>query len=248
MSNNNVPPHLRQEPAPAGNQTAATGASFEQQVIELKRRMKELDKREQSLNGALTREQIAAELQKDKASFLKGFGIELPEDKEAVPDHIREFREFRAQVEREKKEASDKEYRDSLLGKVKSDDKYELLNKLGNYDYLLGEIDKRREAGEEFDPFELFEQAEQATYSQLESLRDAKKLQPWFEKNPQNSAQNVPQGQNRHPLDANRTMTSNDRGTPSASDANQQRPLSRAESLARVAAKYGNPNNTQGND
>ena len=229
MSNSPVPPHLRQETAPAGNQTAASGSSFEQQVIELKRRMKELDKREQSLNGAMTREQIAAEIKKDKGGFLKGFGIELPQSEDEVPDHIREFRELKAQIEKERTDKADREYRESILGKVKSDEKYELLNSLGNYDYVFDEISKRRSAGDEFDEFELFEQAEHATLSQLEALKGSKKLRSLFEPAaPSQPAQQVSQGQKSHPLDANRTMTSNDRPSASSQEPNNNRPLSRS--------------------
>lgn len=245
---NQVPPHLRQETAPAGNQTTATGGSFEQQVIELKRRMKELDKREQSLNGAMTREQIAAEIKKDKASFLKGFGVDLPESQDDVPDHIREFRELKAQIEKDKADNEKQKYRDSVLSKVTSDkDKYELLNLLGNEDELFGELDRRRASGDEFDETEVFDSYENNLYQTLEKAKSSKKLASWFEPKAPAPPSQVKPGYQNHPLDANRTMTSNDRGSSSSSESVSERPLSRAESLARVAAKYGNNNNPQGN-
>jgi hypothetical protein len=242
---NVVPPHLKQDTAPAGNQTQAP-AGFEQQVLELKRRQRELDQRERSLNGAMTREQIAAELKKDKANFLKGFGVELPESQEEVPDHIRELRELKASIEKEKADKAREEYRNELLGKVKGNDQFELLNSLGDYDFVLDHIEKLKASGEEFDPMEIFSQVEGATYAQFEKAKSAKKLQSWFEASKPETAPIVKPGNQSHPLDANRTITSNDRPSTSSSDA-PSRPLSRAESLARVAAKYGSQNNPQGN-
>lgn len=240
MSSNR--PDLATQTSPAGNATQ-TDPLFEQRVLALQRRERELTKREQSLNGAMTKEQMQEALKKDKAGFLKGLGIELPANPEDdVPDHIKEFRQLKAELEAEKQQRAQQEYRESILGKVKSDDKYEILNKLGSYDSVFVEIDRLRESGEEFDPLEIFDHAEQQTYAQLESVRSAKKLQSWFEPKAPEPRQDEQRGYQRHPMDVSRTVTGQDRASGSNTEAAPNRVLSKEESIRQLAQKYGNQN------
>lgn len=235
-------PDLQTQTSPSGNNTH-TDASFEQRVIALQRRERELVKREQSLNGAMTKDQLMEAVKKDKAGFLKGLGIELPANPdEDVPDHIREFKELKAQIEAERKQKEDREYRESILSNVRGNDKYELLNSLEAYDGVFSHIDKLRQSGEEFDPYEFFDNAEQNTYAQLERLKPAKKLSSWFEQQKiGEQSQPVQRGYQPHPLDESRTMTSNDRASQSSGESNNNRLLSKEESLKQLAQKYSTP-------
>ncbi len=235
-------PDLQSQTAPAGNNTQ-TDPLFEQRVLALQRRERELTKREQSLNGALTKEQMQEAIKKDKAGFLKGLGIELPADPEdSVPDHIKEFRQLKAELEAERSQKAKQEYRDSILGKVKSDDKYELLNSLEAYDPAFSEIERLQESGEEFDPYSVFDQFEQATWQQLEKVRPAKKLQSWFEPKAPEPNPNEQRGYQRHPMDVSRTVTGQDRASGSNAEAAPNRVLSKEESIRALAQKYGNSN------
>lgn len=239
MSSNQTRPDLASQQAPSGN-SSQSDPLFEQRVVALQRRERELTKREQSLNGAMTMDQIKEMVKKDKAGFLKNLGIEIPQDpNEEVPDHIREFKELKAQIEAERKQKETQEYRNSLLANVKGNDKYELLNSLESYDGVFDHIDKLRESGEEFDPYSIFDEAEQATYGQLERVKSAKKLSPWFEPKAPEPAQNVERGYQRHPMDVSRTVTGQDRASGSNTESTPNRLLSKEESIRQLAQKYG---------
>ncbi len=237
----NVRPDLATQTAPAGNQTQAD-PHFEQRVVALQRRERELTKREQGLNGAMTLDQMKEAIRKDKAGFLKGLGIELPADpNEDVPDHIREFKELKAQIETERKQTEQQKYRDSILANVKGNDKYELLNSLEAYDDAFNRIDQMRESGEEFDPYSVFDEHENATYAQLERVKASKKLSPWFEPKAPEPSQPVERGYQRHPMDVSRTVTGQDRPSVSSQEQPSNKLLSKEESLRQLAQKYGNP-------
>lgn len=240
-----VPPHLQTQVSAAGNSQSNSDPLFEQRVAALQRRERELQKREQNLNGAMTQEQMKEAIKKDKAGFLKGLGIELPVDpNEDVPDYVKEFRQLKAERDAEKAAQEDREYRESILGNVKGNDKYELLNSLGDYDNVLNYIKELRDSGQEFDPYAIFDQAEQSTYAQLEKVKSAKKLSPWFEPKAPAQPENVQRGYQPHPLDASRTMTSQER--PSQSTPSQATGLlPKNESLRQLAQKYSTPKQGQ---
>ncbi len=234
-------PAIQSQVAPKGNDTQADPL-FEKRLIELTKRERELTKREAGLKDQVSWDQIKDMAKKDRKAFFERLELEDFAPAETVDPLKKEMAELRAQIEADKKQKQDDEFRSKVLSQLgENPDKYELMRLLGNEDEIFQHYGKAtREDGTPYEPLEIADIIEGNLYSKLEKIKSASKLKDWFKPaeqpkgSPNPTEHNLASKSQSHPLDSRGTLNSGDRGATSGEQP--QRPLSRAEALAKAAS------------
>lgn len=217
-----------------GNQTSAD-PSFEKRLIALQQKERELTKREAALKDHVSWEQLRKMPRKE---MFEKLGIDPTKPDEDPNDPMselrRQVRELQAQKEAESKAKEEREFRESVMSKLKeTPEKFELIDLLGTHDELISYLrENKNEDGSPLDPVQIAEIMEGNLLQKLEPVKNAKKLADWFAKQDSKSPDSQFPKTN-HPLDNKQTLTSTDRAvTETPSD----RPVDRQSSLQQAAA------------
>ncbi len=210
MANDNAPVNPQTTPnqqnVPAGNHTP-NAMPMEKSLLELQKREKELVKREAAIKNAVSMDSLKERAQKDRNALLRELGLTdlITEDtSDPVVALRKEMEAMKAAAEKKERDELEARERQGLRSKLheKKDD-FESVVALGYEDKVYEMLrDHDSEAGEP-DPYSYAKQLEDAIYKDIEALKGTKRFAEFIK--------SVNPTTQRHPLDTNATMTSNDR-------------------------------------